>query len=159
MTMKDFNKILGLLGDSFGREITPRILQAYSMALNEYDEKKLIAAGVELMKGEYFPKPFDFIQLLEPKKPRPRDAANSAWAAVKHWAWEKGTPPDRMSFKAMRGVCDRFMLERADEHEINGYGFAFRSNYEILLAKEEAEENRLKIEGRAPCGLIGEGHE
>lgn len=157
--MEKFNEMFGVLCAIFDKPMTKELAMAYKHALRRFTEDDLVKAGEILMDGDFFPRPGAFSKILEPQKPCSRDSANSAWSSVKHWAWEKGTTPGPMSFKAMRGVCDRFMLDRANEHEIKEYGFAFRSNYEILLAKEEAEENRIKIEGRTPDELIGAGDE
>lgn len=145
--MEKFNETINALCAVFDRKVSKELVKAYQFALRNFDEDQLVAAGAELMNGQYFPKPYDFIQLISPDAPPTKDCADAAWSRIKDWAFCGGEIPNQTEFRAMRGVCDKYMIMNADERELKSYGFSFRSAYLVNVEREKNAETRERIEG------------
>lgn len=136
--MKKFSVALSAIAEIFGKDVTPQLLAGYEFALDDYDEDQLIAACKILARGEYFPKPHDFLEALQGPYTSPEDLANQAWSEVLAFAWGQARAPvGDVTLAAMSGVCDTYMIKHADERDLRNYGFAFRASYRALLDREE----------------------
>lgn len=158
--MKKFNKALSVLCVVYGKDFTQELAKAYAMVLREYQEEDLVRAGMALAEGEFFPRPFDFIQILSPAKISVKDRADDAWNTIvaKSCGANGIVIEDPLTFKAMKGVCDQYMIARSNEFQLNNYQKRFTASYRVLAAADGDQDNLARIEGKG-FSRIGAGHE
>ena len=138
-----FTRALTAVAVHFGKEMTNELMDSYLFALEDYDDADLVKCCKVLIKGKFFPRAHDFIELIDGPQLSIDDRANEAWSAICANAWGKVYfPADPTAAKALLGVCDMYMIRNADEKELKSYGFQFRANYRMAVERAEADHHR-----------------
>lgn len=153
--MRKFATLLTAIGVMFGKEITPAVLEAYAIALKDYDEADLVRVGADLMKGRFFPRPYDFIIAIEGPMLDTDELANLRWNQILNWAWDNGKlPDDPVALHTLAGVADKYMIIHGTNAEIRNAGFAFRGAYKAMLIENERKEKQDLLAGSEVRKLI-----
>lgn len=147
--MKNFCRALAAVAVHFNEKMTKERIESYIFALGDRDEDELVRACGILIKGRYFPRAHNFIEVLDGPEESVDDAANAAWSKLQThvWGWRE-LPKDGLITLAMDGACDCYMIKHGSEKQVIGYGFAFRANYRRLLERDRADS--LKVTGEDP---------
>ena len=144
--MKRFNKLLMVLCVNFDKEFTPLLAEAYARALKDYSEDDLLRVGDAMLRGRYFPRPWNFIEALSGPTETPEDLANLRWSQIVGWISGGEFPDDKIAKRIMGNLGDRFMFRQCTDKSITGYGFTFRAAYRAATTIEAANEAQGQIE-------------
>ena len=138
--MKRFNKLLMVLCVNFDKEFNAMLAEAYARALKDYSEEDLLRVGDEMLKGRYFPRPWNFIEAIKGPTETPEDLANLRWSQIVGWIGGGEFPDDQIAEGIMGNLGDRFMFRQCTDKSITGYGFTFRAAYRAATAITTAEQ-------------------
>jgi len=148
--MNKIATMLAAMGGIFSKEITPTLLAGYSLALSDYSEADILRVSKTLMKGKFFPRPYDFIQAIEGPKVELPDLATLRWAEIVAWLWTDAKfPDDPIALKIVEGLGDRFMFRNCTKAELDAHGWTFRRAYAAavtLQASTAAESAQIESE-------------
>lgn len=161
--------ILTKIAEIFDKPITETLVDAYMDALEGFSKDQLAAAAKQLMRtSEYFPRPANFIKLLDPPEDKIVTRRNDDAIAAAAWdtfiRWLEGLhplekdDPIRRAADAIGGKA-RFALMTYDQ--INYYRGDFKDAYLTILKDQERGEALNEI-GAAPlpglAGLVSDAH-
>lgn len=139
--------ILTKIAEIFDKPITETLVDAYADALEGYSKDQIAAAARQLMRtSEFFPRPANFIKLIDPPEDKIVTRRNDDAIAAAAWAtfikWLEGATldkndPARMAGEAIGGKV-RFSSMPYDQIEY--YRGDFKDAYLTILNEQERGE-------------------
>lgn len=153
--------ILTKIAEIFDKPITETLVEVYTDALEGYSKDQIAAAAKQLMRtSEFFPRPANFIKLIDPPEDkivvrRNDDAiAASAWDTFIRWLEGKekleSSDPVRMAGEIIGGK-GRFALMTYEQ--INFYRGDFKDAYLTILNEQDRGEALKEIGAPEKIGL------
>ncbi len=133
--IKRFREMMMILGEIHDRKITGLILDIYWKVLEPFHDDQCLQAFSTLLKTmKFFPKPAEFLELLEARK---EDEATAAWMVVVNAVRRIGNYqsvafPDPVTHSAIEAMGGRVNLGLVEEKDLTWKRREFERLYQVL---------------------------
>jgi len=173
MAKKRFAQIMIALGEYYGRELSPQLIDIYWRALDGYDIETIDRAIQRHLKspdnGQYFPKVADIVRLVSGTS---TEAAHTAWAKVEAavssvGGWRSVVFDDPLIHAVIQDMGGWIFICERDADEWPFTGKEFRERYVAmaraegrprvsghLVGRVEAENRRMGYDDDIPAPVL-----
>jgi hypothetical protein len=161
---KAFGVELALVAEAFGEALSPTRIEAYFLALAEYDLGAVRAALRQTIKThKFFPKPAEIREVIEGGGTEDRSVL--AWSrflrAVErvgtYQSVDFGDPVLHATVEAMGGWTEQWKLERMDERELGYKRAEFVRLYAALSKRGDTLSAPKRLVGQCEASNVARG--